>query len=182
MKLLTPRLELVSATLKIVETDLHRRNELPKLLRAEIGEGWPPPLLDVAAMEWLKQSLLTDPNLGGWTAWYWIQRRPRVLIGMSGFKGRPVNGAVEIGYGCLGKFQRCGFATEAVVAMVNWALANSVQCVFAETLPELIASQRVLLKNGFQFTGEGSEPGVMRFERLRNSTTLGQLSVTALRQ
>jgi len=167
MKLLTPRLELISATLKIVETDLHRRDELPKILRAEIGEGWPPPLVDVRAMGGLKQSLVADPNLGAWTAWYWIQRRPRVLIGLSGFKGRPANGIVEIGYTCLEKFQRRGFATEAIVAMVSWAFANGVQRVFAETLPELIASQRVLLKSGFRFIGEGSEPGVMCFERSR---------------
>lgn len=165
MKLLTPRLELVSATLKIVETDLHRRDELPRILRAEIGDGWPPRLLDVRAMEWLKQSLISDPNLGGWTAWYWIQRRPRVLIGMSGFKSRPLNGAVEIGYGCLEKFQRRGFATEVINAMVNWAFANGAQRVLAETLPELIASQRALRKNGFQFVGEGSESGVIRFQR-----------------
>jgi RimJ/RimL family protein N-acetyltransferase len=167
MKLLTPRLELVSATLKIVEADLHRRDELPKLLRAEIGDGWPPPLVDVRAMERHKQSLLADPNLGGWTTWYWIQRRPRVIIGISGFKSRPVDGAVEIGYTCLEKFQRRGLATEAIVAMVSWAFASGVAIVFAETLPELIASQRVLLKNGFKFTGASSEPGVMRFERVK---------------
>ena len=164
----TARLELVPATLEIVTADLHRRDELPELLRAEIGEGWPPPLYDVAAMTCSKESLVADPTLGGWTAWYWILRRPRVLIGLSGFKGRPVKGAVELGYSALEKFQRRGFATEVVNAMVDWAFANGVKCVLAETLPELIASQRVLIKCGFSHAGEGSEPGVMRFARERS--------------
>ncbi len=163
----TPRLELMPATLEIVEADLHRRDELPAVLRAEIGEGWPPPLYDVPAMEWLKRTLQNDPALGGWTTWYWIQRHPRVLIGLSGFKSRPVNGTVELGYGCLEKFQRRGFATEVVAAMVDWAFANGAEVVVAETLPELMGSQGVLFKTGFSFVGEGSEPGVIRFE-LRN--------------
>jgi RimJ/RimL family protein N-acetyltransferase len=165
----TARLDLIHATLEIVHADLHSREKLPRLLRAEIGEGWPPPLLDVRAMEQLKKSLLDDPNLGGWTAWYWILRQPRTLIGLSGFKSRPANGVVELGYSVLERFQRRGFATEVVGTMTQWALTRGVERVFAETLPELVASQRVLLKNGFRFTGEGSEPGVIRFERGRLS-------------
>jgi RimJ/RimL family protein N-acetyltransferase len=164
----TARLELVAATLEIVTADLHRREQLPALLRAEIGEGWPPPLCDVAAMQLLKNSLIADPTVGGWTAWYWILRRPRLLIGISGFKSRPIHGHVELGYGVPPRYQRRGFATEAVNAMVDWAFANGVECVSAETLPELIASQRVLLKTGFSFAGEGSEPGVIRFTRPRH--------------
>ncbi|HEY0552186.1 MAG TPA: GNAT family N-acetyltransferase [Verrucomicrobiae bacterium] len=163
----TERLELIPATLEIITTDLHRRDQLAALLRAEIGAGWPPVLFDVPAYEYVKRALQNDPTLGGWTVWYWILRRPRVLIGMSGFKSRPVNGGVELGYGCLDKYQRRGFASEVVNGMAHWAFANGVERVLAETLPELIASQRVLAKCGFRFIGEGSEPGVIRFERRR---------------
>jgi ribosomal-protein-alanine N-acetyltransferase len=163
----TGRLDLIPVTLEIVEADLHRRHQLPGILRARIGEGWPPPLMEVAGMQCLKRSLQADPMLGGWTAWYWILRGARVLIGISGFKSRPVNGAVELGYSALPKYQRRGFASEVVDAMVKWAFAHGVERVTAETLPELIASQRVLAKNGFYFVGEGSEPGVIRFERRR---------------
>jgi RimJ/RimL family protein N-acetyltransferase len=167
VKLLTPRLELIPATLEIVAADLHRRDELPRLLRAHIAPGWPPPLFDVRAMKFLKQSLIDEPNPGGWTAWYWILRSSRLLVGMSGFKTKPKQGRVELGYSLLPEFHRRGFATEVVGAMVNWAFANGAEIVLAETLPELIASQRVLLKNSFRFVGEGSEPGVIRFERKR---------------
>lgn len=162
----TARLDLIPVTLRIIEADLHRRDELPALLDAEIGAGWPPPLMDVTAMEWTKRAVQADPGLGGWTAWYWILRAPRrTLIGLSGFKSRPVHGAVELGYSTLPHYQRRGFATEVVNAMAGWAFAQGVERVFAETLPELAASQRVLVKAGFQFIGEGSEPGVMRFEK-----------------
>ena len=39
MVIRTSRLELVPVTLEIVEADLHRRDELPALLRAEIGDA-----------------------------------------------------------------------------------------------------------------------------------------------
>ena len=165
----TARLELVAATLQIVTADLHRRNQLPGLLRAELGEGWPPPLYDVAAMESIKQSLIAHPTIGGWTTWYWILRQPRLLIGLSGFKGRPVEGHVELGYSLVPQYQRRGLATEAINAMVDWAFANGAECVSAETLPELVSSQRLLLKTGFTFMGEGSESGVIRFARRRRA-------------
>jgi [ribosomal protein S5]-alanine N-acetyltransferase len=163
----TARLEFVPVTLEIISADLHRRDQLPRLLDAEIGEGWPPPLCDAAAMQRVETALVADPALGGWTAWYWILRNPRVLIGLSGFKGRPRDGVVEIGYTSLERYHRRGFATEAIHAMVDWAFAQGVNCVAAETLPELVASQRVLLRTGFSFAGEGAEPGVMRFTRTR---------------
>ncbi|HMJ90854.1 MAG TPA: GNAT family N-acetyltransferase [Candidatus Acidoferrum sp.] len=167
MNVVTSRLELVQVTLPIVEADLHRRDELPALLDAEIAEGWPPPLMDVAAMERHKQAHIDDPALGPWSSWYWITLEPRVLIGLSGFKSRPQNGSVEIGYSLMPAYHGKGYATEAVNAQVKWAFENDVARVVAETLPELIASQRVLLKCGFKQTAPASEPGVLRFERCR---------------
>ena len=167
MKFFTQRLELVPVTLAIIQADLHRRDELPALLNAALGKGWPPPLVDVAAMQRHKDAFIKDPDPGPWTSWYWITRQPRVLIGMSGFKSRPKDGVVEIGYSAIPPFQRRGYATEAVTAMVEFAFANEVNCIAAETLPEIIASQRLLLKCGFKSCGQGSEPGVIRFECCR---------------
>ena len=168
MKIVTPRLELVPLTLEMITADLHRRDDLARLLDAAIGPGWPPLLYDRSAMEWTKRGLVSDPMLGGWGASYWILREPRTLIGLGGFKSRPRNGRVELGYGVLPLYQRRGFATEATNAMMNWAFANGAETVFAETLPELIASQGVLRKLAFKYVGEGSEPGVIRFERKRS--------------
>jgi RimJ/RimL family protein N-acetyltransferase len=40
--------------------------------------------------------------------------------------------------------------------------------VTAETLPELTPSIGVLLKCGFRLEGEGSEPGVIRYQLTRD--------------
>jgi RimJ/RimL family protein N-acetyltransferase len=43
----------------------------------------------------------------------------------------------------------------------------AVRRVIAETLPELAPSIGVMRKCGFRLIGEGSRPGVIRFELLR---------------
>jgi RimJ/RimL family protein N-acetyltransferase len=44
-----------------------------------------------------------------------------------------------------------------------------VKRAIAETLPELKASQRLLEKCNFVYIGEGSEPGIIRFELCKNN-------------
>jgi RimJ/RimL family protein N-acetyltransferase len=73
-----------------------------------------------------------------------------------------------MGYTLLPAFHQQGFGTELVAALARWAFTHpELQILFAETLPELVASQRVLGKNGFLRGGNPSEPGVIRFERKR---------------
>ena len=75
-------------------------------------------------------------------------------------KGLNDDGSVEIGYGISAKYQGCGYATEAVDAMVSWALRQSeVRRVDAETEPDNKASQRVLEKCGFIPAGTTGEEG-----------------------
>jgi RimJ/RimL family protein N-acetyltransferase len=170
LRIETPRLELIAADLALVRADLHHREDLARRLDARL-EDWPPPLYEVSSMQWTINRLTEDPARVGWMGWYWVRRAPhRVAIGMGGFKGRPEAGAVEIGYSVVPKFQCHGLATEAVTALVEWAFEHvNVVRVVAETLPELIPSQRVLTKSGFTYVGEGSEPGVLRYERRRLS-------------
>ena len=88
---------------------------------------------------------------------------------MGGFKGIPDHtGTVEIGYSIFDDFQRKGYATEATCALVDLAYQTGAAAVIAETLPSLIASQRVLEKNGFVLIGAGSEDGVIRFRHLKS--------------
>ena len=108
----------------------------------------------------------------GWSFWYLATREePGELVGVGGFKGFPdVSGCVEIGYSIVDSFRRRGFATEAVQRLVGWAFSHhNVNEVCAETLPHLSQSIGVLVKNGFQRTGAGSEAGVIRFAIKRSS-------------
>lgn len=83
-----------------------------------------------------------------WAAVFKVERR---IVGGLGFKGAPDDeGEVEIGYGFDPFFHNRGLATEAVEAMVQWALGQEmVRTVLAETANTNVASMRVLQKTGF---------------------------------
>ena len=76
------------------------------------------------------------------------------IIGCGGFKGKPVNGKVEIAYGTFKKYEGRGMATEICKQLVLLARQTDPSIrVTARTLMETNASTRVLKKNGFEFTG-----------------------------
>ena len=75
-------------------------------------------------------------------------------VGGIGFKSAPnERGEVEIGYGICHSCQGRGVATEAVVALCDFAQPRA-RVVLAETDRENVASQRVLEKSGFQSVNE----------------------------
>jgi [ribosomal protein S5]-alanine N-acetyltransferase len=165
----TERLRLVAATLELADADRYNRLEFIHQLGATVLESWPPPLNDDDSKEYTIAFLRKNPSAAGWAAWYWVAKKSKpVVVGQGGFKGPPVAGTVEIGYSLLPEFQRKGYASEAVAALLDWAFAHpEVDRVLAETLPELAPSIRLLEKAGFESVGEGSEKGVIRFELKR---------------
>ena len=103
---------------------------------------------------------LDHPDQWAWYAIRMIGLKDGTHVGELSFKGLAPDGSVEIGYGIMDEYQGKGYATEAVAAAVNWALAQpGVTGVEAETEPENRASQRVLEKCGFVPTGETGEEG-----------------------
>ena len=100
------------------------------------------------------------PEQWEWYAIWMIERKDGTHIGDLCFKGLSEGGSAEIGYGIAEEHQGCGYATEAVSALVDWALKQpGVSCVTAQTEASNIASQRVLQKSGFIPTGEIGEEG-----------------------
>lgn len=168
-KLHCARLELIQASEELLRATIKDLPLLSRLLNAQIPAGWPPPLT-ADAFEPLAEEITNDPAMAPWLFRYWVRQSAdpsqRVLVGLGGFKGRPISGTVAIGYSVLEQYQRQGFATEAVSCMVGWAFEQQgVTRVIGETFPELKASIRVLEKNGFVFCGDGSdEPGAIRYE------------------
>ena len=103
---------------------------------------------------------LAHPEQGEWYAIWLVTRHDGVQVGDLSFKGLNEDGSVEIGYGIKEEFQGQGYATEAVMAAVDWALKqDGVLCVEAETEPDNAASQRVLAKCGFVPSGIMGEEG-----------------------
>lgn len=77
-----------------------------------------------------------------------------VLVGNAGFKGRPVNGTVEIAYGTFPAFQNKGIGRLICKKLVEVATkTDSSVRITARTLPEENYSTRILKKIGFTWQG-----------------------------
>jgi RimJ/RimL family protein N-acetyltransferase len=85
-------------------------------------------------------------------------------IGGVGFKGQPMGGRVEIGYGLTPSARGDGYAAEAVVALVALAAERGISRVIADTTLDNIASQRTLIRAGFRLVGADDE--LQRYEAL----------------
>ena len=165
------RLSLIAATPELIQKDIDGREFLSAALGVNIAPSWPPDLYGPQAMQFALAQL-GEVSEQGWSFWY-LQTSGDAseLVGLCGFKGRPDEvGSVEIGYSILNSYQCQGYATEAVATLVGWAFShNNVNEVCAETLPHLIQSIRVLEKNGFEYSGAGSETGVVRYAITRSN-------------
>lgn len=166
MTLETGRLKLVLSTAAHLELELSDRPRLWKELGLRPPVSWPAPLNDDDSFKWSLDFARANPG-SPWGFYYFALKEPAgpVVVGNGGFKGAPDSaGMVELGYSLIPDYQRRGLASEAVGAMVEFCRSRGVKTVRGETLPELTPSIRVLEKNGFSFVGEGSEPGVIRYE------------------
>jgi len=164
----TDRLELIAGTPELVQSEM-TSSRFTALIDARIPKAWPPEGHHPGTMGFTAQRLGEGSDQIGWWCWYFVlldkNKNERVLIGIGGFKGQAnPDGMVEIGYSVLPEFQRLGYATEAVKALISWAFSHvTIEGVIAQTLPELIPSIRVLEKNGFIKIDGDSKPGVLNF-------------------
>ncbi|MBO0836138.1 MAG: GNAT family N-acetyltransferase, partial [Actinobacteria bacterium] len=80
-----------------------------------------------------------------------IDRRSGLVVGDIGFHSAPDRrGSVEIGYGLVEAFRGRGIATNAMRALVKWALRQpQVTEIRAETEEDHRRSQAVLTRSGF---------------------------------
>jgi len=170
--IVTERLELIPATPDLIRAALEDEHALAQALKVSVPATWPPEYLDSPALEFVRNRLAEEPSQSGWWLYFVVVREAaldRTLIGSAGYKGRPsADGTIEVGYGTVRDRHRQGYASEAVLGLLARAFAVPVVVrVIAETYPELAGSIGVLRKCGFRLIGDGSEPGVIRFELTR---------------
>ena len=167
LKLRTPRLEIVAASLPLIETEAQGAVKLAAMLDAEI-EDWPPPGNDENSLQWSVEKLRAHPEHAGFHVWYVIllEDHHRKLVGLVAFKGPPdQQGTIESGYSIVERYQRQGIGTEATRAIMRWAFEDPrVKQITAETFPELQASIKVMKGCGMTFLrASSSEPGAVRY-------------------
>jgi [ribosomal protein S5]-alanine N-acetyltransferase len=170
--ILTPRLELIAITLEMMRAGYAKSPDFAQLVNAELPADWPPGDWDDHAFEYVVDKMTCYPNCHGWGRY--IALKPerggrRILIGTCGAT-LPIelNDEPEIGYGILPAYQRRGYASEAVAALIAWIFSHPhVRSVNAQTFPHLHGSLGVMARNGLQFVGPGPEEGTVLYRKLR---------------
>ena len=124
------------------------------ILAASLDPEWPlPDILDLMPAHALRGSAEAPYGI-----WVMIETRTNAVVGDIGFLGPPDEmGELETGYSVIPSRRRRGYATEALNALVGWALDHpTVTAVVAGTDPDNDVSQRVLGRAGFAQTREDS--------------------------
>jgi RimJ/RimL family protein N-acetyltransferase len=151
----TERLILFPCPLSVADALVRDRREAERLLGLGIPADWP----DAELVEFLPLYagyLRKHPEALGYGVWLVVERETRTVVGSAGFRGLPKGeGEVEIGYGVHADSRHRGYATEAVRALIGWALAQSgVTRITAHCDPSNVASLRVVAKAGMREAGE----------------------------
>ncbi len=158
--ILSERLELVPLSPAALEVLLAgRTGEAEALIGGRLADGWPGG--DERYFRLRLGQLQRDPSLQPWMVRALVLRDGREVVGNAGFHGPPgVNGkndpaAVEIGYKVFEPFRGRGLATEATVALIDWAREeHDVRRVILSIAPTNDPSLAIAAKLGFTQTGE----------------------------
>jgi RimJ/RimL family protein N-acetyltransferase len=145
MELVTERLRLI---LESPEQVLARIDALSPAERAEVSPDW---------LARARAATKADPWLHGFSV---TDRVTGAVVGACGFKGPPdADGVVEFAYGVDPAHQRRGYATEAARALIAFAFGGGlVRVVRAHTKSGNLASERILMKCGFERIDEVNDP------------------------
>ncbi len=141
--------EAIDALLRKDEGLLHRLTnaQFPRPLR-------PPPLMETLLAQ-VRDRVRANPETAGWWTWVAIRRDNREVVGALGFGGPPDDeGSVLMGYATYPEADGKGFGTEAVHALVHWALAQpGCRRVCANIPTDNAAARRVAEKVGMKLIG-----------------------------
>jgi RimJ/RimL family protein N-acetyltransferase len=168
--LATRRMRLVASTSELVRAEIHDRTEFARLLDAEVPSAWPTDEATDALPWFLERLEHADPSDIGWYGFYGVvatgvEDAP-VLVGGGGCLGPPVDGSVEVGFSVLPAFQRQGYATEMMTAVLDWVRRDPrVLQITAETAIDNVPSRRLLSTLGFHEAGPGREPDSLKYIR-----------------
>lgn len=156
---------IIPATAQSLRAEDEGGEALARMLGLAAPAQWPAEFGGQPYRKAMLDRLTQLPELGAFGGYYIVaEARP---VGFCGFKGpHDASGQVEIGYSVAAPYQRRGYAKAAVELLLATAFADPrVTAVVATTLPERIASIRVLERCGFAL--EGPAETVLKFIRGR---------------
>ena len=111
---------------------------------------------------------LVAATAAGWGAWQVLLVSSSEIVGSLELRAPDGDGRVECAYAMPARYERKGYATEAIGGIIDWAFAHpAVRRIRAHAPRAQPAAIRVLEQNGLSHVGDGDEPGTLRFELAR---------------
>ncbi len=166
--LVTARLRLVPITLEAIEAVLdHDRPRAEAIVGATFPRAWPNDELVALGFPFSREALRAAPEIRLWgDSLVLLKDEPRV-IGSVVFHGHPGvktlepaaaadpgSGVAEVAYSMSETVRRQGYAAEATLAAVEWALEQTgIEAVQATTFPWHLASLGVIKRLGMRLIG-----------------------------
>jgi RimJ/RimL family protein N-acetyltransferase len=144
--------------------------EAKALLRGEADPGRPwmagyPMQGTLIAVEAFVRTVENGADPGAYGVYQLVRSSDALVVGDIGFHGPPnPGGSVTVGYGLAPGARGHGYATEALRAVVTWALAQpQVAVVEADTTHANLPSQRVMERAGMRLYDKSEQ---LRFYRV----------------
>jgi ribosomal-protein-alanine N-acetyltransferase len=153
------RLDLVSMSPAVLESLLDgRRGEAEMTLGFDLPVDWPGEH-DQRFLRLRLEQMRRDREAQQWLVRALLLRSGMTMVGHAGFHGPPGShglpaATVELGYTVLPAFRRRGYATEAAVALIEWAEKQGIQRFVASVSPGNEPSLAIIRRLGFVRTGE----------------------------
>ncbi len=153
IEILTERLRLIPLSMDQMVCLLENLQELEDTLDMTVSRPVLTERVQRAIQRKIEKMDAVDKRLHPWyTYWLIVISESQCGAGLVGFKGCPDdnNGQVEIGYGMDPTYQRQGYTTEAVRALIGWAFEEPAckEIVARDVLKDNPASSRILEKVG----------------------------------
>jgi RimJ/RimL family protein N-acetyltransferase len=149
------RLELVWLSPVFVEALLAGRlEEAQRVIGATLPPGWP----EEDTLHWLAvrlKRMTDDPEAAPWLTRAMLRRSDGAFVGDIGFHGKP-NAArqAELGYTVEAEYRRQGYASEAALALIDWARReHAIRRFLVSISPSNAPSLGLAAKLGFQRIG-----------------------------
>jgi len=149
-------IRLIAGTEAVLSACLKGNDQLSTLLNIKVPWQWSE--FGEVVIQFALEQIQQDAKQNYWWTWLPIHKKDNLLIGSCGYKGKPEEGMVEIGYEVIEPYRNKGFATEIALALVKNAFEyKDVNLVQAHTLADKNPSTKVLVKCGFQWVEEVEE-------------------------